>query len=84
MKDDKEKDPKNPWKNYEELRRFVWAASLFFGIGCYLASTVGVCIWLGMKFDEIFDTGKAGLLTGIFLGFPVAIFSVYKKIREKR
>jgi F0F1-type ATP synthase assembly protein I len=87
MKDEKEnnsKNPKNPWENYEELRRVVHAASLFFGLGIYLATTVGVCIWLGMKFDAFFGTGQKGLLTGIFLGFPVAIFSLYKKMIEKR
>ena len=86
MKDDTEKNvenPKNPWENYEELRRVVWAASIFFGLGIYLATTVGVCIWLGMKFDEFFGTEPNGLLTGIVMGFPVAIYSVYKKMRRK-
>ena len=35
MKDDSEKNvenPKNPWENYEELRRVVWAASIFSGL----------------------------------------------------
>ena len=87
MKDERElnsKNPKNPWENYEELRRVVYAASLFFGLGIYLATTVGVCIWLGMKFDAFFGTEPKGLLTGIFLGFPVAIFSLYKKMMEKK
>ena len=69
---------------YGGLRQMVKAASLFFGLGFFLAANVGVCIWLGWKFDGHFGTAPAGILTGIFLGFPVAILSLWKKMSEKR
>lgn len=68
---------------YGGLRQMVKAASLFFGLGFFLAANVGVCIWLGWKFDGVFGTAPAGILTGIFLGFPVAILSLWKKMSGK-
>ena len=47
---------------YGGLRQMVKAASLFFGLGFFLAANVGVCI---------------------FLGFPVAILSLWKKMSGK-
>ena len=51
------------------------------GIGIYVAATVAVCIWLGMKADEMFGTDPKGKIAGIFLGFPVAIYSIYHQVR---
>ena len=68
---------------YGGLRQMVKAASLFFGLGFFLAANVGVCIWLGWKFDGYFGTAPKGILTGIFLGFPVAILSLWKKMSGK-
>lgn len=68
---------------YGGLRQMVKAASLFFGLGFFLAANVGVCIWLGWKFDGYFGTAPKGILAGIFLGFPVAILSLWKKMSGK-
>ena len=50
---------------YGGLRQMVKAASLFFGLGFFLAANVGVCIWLGWKFDGYFGTAPKGILAGI-------------------
>ena len=73
----------NEKKKHEELRKLFWAASFFCGLGIYLAITVGVCIWLGDFFDRWAGTAPAGRMTGIVLGFPIAIYSIYKKIRQE-
>ncbi|MBQ7516347.1 MAG: AtpZ/AtpI family protein [Schwartzia sp.] len=62
--------------------RYIWAASYFMGIGIYLATTVVVCLWLGMKFDECFDTAPKGRLFGIVIAFPAAIYSIYHNVRR--
>ena len=71
-------------ERFERFRtafRYIWAASYFTGIGIYLATTVVVCIWLGMKFDDFFDTAPKGRLAGIVIAFPAAIYSIYHKVR---
>lgn len=68
-------------KRYKLLFRYIWAASYFMGIGIYVAATVAVCVWLGMKADEVFGIAPNGTIAGIFLGFPVAIYSIYYQVR---
>ena len=68
-------------KRYQLLFRYVWAASYFMGIGIYVATTVVVCIWLGMKADEFFGIAPKGTIAGILIGFPVAIYSIYYQVR---
>lgn len=68
-------------KRYKLLFRYVWAASYFAGIGVSVAMTVLACIWMGQKADEFFGIEPKGTLAGIFLGFPVAIYSIYHQVR---
>ena len=82
-KRESEKNAEKEKARYGELRQMVKAASLFFGLGFFLAANVGICIWLGWKFDQYFQTAPKGILTGIFLGFPVAILSLWKKMSGK-
>ncbi len=58
------------------LFRYVWAATYFTGIGISVAITVLACIGLGQKADEVFGIAPNGTIAGIFLGFPVAIYSI--------
>lgn len=88
MKDQKKRDEKKSHIGSDEtryggLRQMVKAASLFFGLGFFLAANVGVCMWLGWKFDGYFGTAPKGILTGICLGFPAAILSLWKKMSGK-
>ena len=66
---------------YKLLFRYVWAATYFTGIGISVAITVLACIWLGQKADEVFGIAPNGTIAGIFLGFPVAIYSIYHQVR---
>ena len=61
--------------------RYVWAASYFMGIGISVAMTVLACIWLGGKADEALGIAPKGTVAGIFVGFPVAIYSIYYQVR---
>ena len=63
------------------LLRRLWVASYFTGIGTSVAVTVLACIWLGRKADEAFGIAPTGTITGIALGFPVAIYSIYYQVR---
>ena len=68
-------------KRRKLLFRYIWAASYFAGIGVSVALTVLACIWLGKKADAIFGIEPAGTVAGIFLGFPVAIYSIYSQVK---
>ena len=63
------------------LFRYIWAATYFTGIGVSVALTVLACIWMGQKADAFFDIAPKGTIAGIFLGFPVAIYSIYHQVR---
>ena len=65
----------------KQLLRRLWVASYFTGIGTSVAVTVLACIWLGRKADEAFGIAPSGTITGIALGFPVAIYSIYYQVR---
>ena len=74
------KKNKNNNKN-AGLRQAVQAFSILGGIGFYLVAVIGICIFLGNKADECFNIGPYGKVIGILLGFPIGIYSIYKKIR---
>lgn len=66
----------------ESLWQAVKAFSVLSGVGIYLAAVLGVCLYLGILADEYFGTAPCGKLAGILLGFPVALYSLYRRIRE--
>lgn len=68
-------------KRRKLLFRYIWAATYFTGIGVSVALTVLACIWMGQKVDAVFDIAPKGTIAGIFLGFPVAIYSIYHQVR---
>ena len=67
-------------------RNEIWltlkTAAQMSGLGFYLVAVVGVCVYLGMLADDYFTLDGRGRLIGILLGFPVAIFSLWKKFRN--
>lgn len=83
MKNEAEPIETEKSRGRKDLFRFFWAASFFFGLGIYLASTVAATMWLGHEFDEMFGTHPKGLIVGIAVGFPTAIYSIYKKVRRE-
>ncbi len=70
-----------PGKN-EGLRQAVRAFALLSGVGIYFVVFVGICLWLGNLVDENLGLGYAGKLVGIIIGFPGAIYTLYRQIKE--
>ena len=64
------------------LWQAVRAFSVLSGLGIYLVVVVGICLYLGMMADDFFGTAPYGKLSGILLGFPVAIYSLYRRLRH--
>lgn len=60
----------------------VKAFSILGGVGIYLVVVLGVCIYLGKMVDEAIGTEFIGKLVGILAGFPVAIYSIYRQIKN--
>lgn len=58
------------------------AFSMLGGVGIYLVLFVGICIAIGAKADAVFGLGHAGKLCGILLGFPGAIYTLYRQLRN--
>ena len=66
----------------EGLRQAIKAFSFLSGVGIYLAVVVGLCVFAGSKVDEFFGISPCGKLAGILLGFPVAIYSLYRQMKK--
>ena len=64
------------------LRQALKAFALLSGVGIYFVVFVGICLWLGNLADETFGLGYAGKLIGILIGFPGAIYTLYRQIKE--
>ncbi len=65
----------------ESLWQAVKAFSILSGVGIYLAVVIGICLYMGILADENLGTSPFGKLMGILLGFPVAIYSLYRRIQ---
>ena len=52
------------------------------GIGIYLVVFVGICVFLGNLVDENLGLGYAGKLVGILVGFPGAIYTLYRQLKQ--
>ncbi|MBO6304130.1 MAG: AtpZ/AtpI family protein [Selenomonadaceae bacterium] len=66
----------------EGFLQAVKAFSVLGGLGIYLAVTVGLVIYLGHLFDEHFNTHPYGIFAGIILGFPIAVYGLYRRLKE--
>ena len=69
--------PKSP------LRLALEAYAFLGGLGFYMAAVLAVCIFLGHLADKYLTGGNMGKMAGILLGFPIAIYSVYRKLKQK-
>ena len=63
------------------LRQAVRAFAVLSGIGIYFAVFVAICIFLGYEADIHFDLGHTGRLLGAIVGFPGAIYTLYRQLR---
>ena len=72
----------NDGQKHEGLRQAVKAFSVLGGIGIYLVVFVGICVFLGNLADENLGLGDAGKLIGILVGFPGAIYTLYRQLKQ--
>lgn len=66
------------------LKQAVKAFSLLGGIGIYLAVFVGICGFIGNLADEKLGLGSKGKLIGIIIGFPAAIYTLYRQLKQNK
>jgi hypothetical protein len=64
------------------LRQALKAFSMLGGVGIYFVVFVGICVFLGYEADKAFGLGHAGRLTGILVGFPGAMYTLYRQLKR--
>ena len=67
---------------YDGLRQALKAFSMLGGVGIYFVVFVGICVFLGYEADTAFGLGHAGRLTGILVGFPGAMYTLYRQLKR--
>ena len=77
----REKDPAKE-DSHEGLRQTWKAFSFLSGVGIYFAAVIGICVYLGNLADEHLGLGMKGKFAGILLGFPIAIYSLYRQLKH--
>lgn len=64
------------------MNNFWKAAAILSGVGIYIAVVILICLYLGGLVDDYFSLGGKGRIGGIILGFPIAIYSVYRQLKH--
>lgn len=64
------------------LRQALKAFSVLGGVGIYFVVFVGICVFFGYEADTAFGLGHAGRLTGILVGFPGAMYTLYRQLKR--
>ena len=64
------------------LRQALKAFSMLGGVGIYFVVFVGICVFLGYEADKAFGLGHAGRLTVILVGFPGAMYTLYRQLKR--
>ena len=67
-----------PSAKTEALRAF----GLLSGVGIYFLVFLGIFIFLGQCADDFLGTGRVCTIAGIILGFPAAIYSLYRQLKH--
>ena len=57
------------------------AVGLLSGVGVYFVVFLGIFIFLGKCADDFLGTGRVCTIAGIVLGFPAAIYSLYRQLK---
>ena len=60
------------------------ALGILGGIGIYFAVVMGLCIFAGDWLDQNYGLGYYGKLTGIIVGFPIAIYSTWRQLKKNQ
>ena len=72
-----QKPSQTPSGMTDALRAF----GLLSGVGIYFLVFLGICIYCGKCADDFFGTGRVCTIIGIILGFPAAIYSLYRQLK---
>ncbi|MBR1398073.1 MAG: AtpZ/AtpI family protein [Selenomonadaceae bacterium] len=61
----------------------MWKAfSVLTGVGIYIAVVIFICLYLGGLVDDYLALNGKGRIIGIILGFPIAVYSVYRQLKN--
>lgn len=61
----------------------LWkAAAILSGVGIYIVAVIFICLYAGGLVDDYFSLGGKGRVCGIVLGFPIAIYSVWRQLKH--
>lgn len=77
--DKKKIKPKKPAGNFNPWHSVAVASNA----GLTILTCIGICIWLGLKFDNYFGTYPYGLIVFSILGAASGLWSVIRKMLEK-
>ncbi|WP_314619751.1 ATPase F0F1 [uncultured Selenomonas sp.] len=66
------------------LRQALDAYLFLSGLGIFFCVVLGISMYVGHLADEAFSLGHKGIFAGILVGFPLALFSVYRRVRQMR
>lgn len=69
-------------EKHEGLWRGIKAMAVLSGVGIYLAVFVGICLFLGIKTDEMLGSHPAGKLIALVIGFPGAFYTLYRQLKR--
>lgn len=64
------------------LMQAVRAFAILSGVGIYFVVFVGICLWLGIQADSLLGSHPAGKLIGILIGFPGAVYTLYRQLKH--
>ena len=73
-----------PPKEKGALRQALDAYIFLSGIGIFFCVVLGISMYAGSLSDEAFALGHKGIFAGILVGFPLALFFVYRRVRRMR
>ena len=79
---EREKKEKKGKEGQEGLFQAIKAFSVLGGVGIYLVVFVGICVYLGDLADSALGLGAKGKFAGILIGFPGAIYTLFRQLRR--
>lgn len=73
----------NPTPKKQDDWNPLRSAAIASGAGMMILVTIGLCVFLGLRFDEYFGTAPYGLLVFSVMGGITGIWSVIKQMLRK-
>lgn len=69
-------------EEHEGVKQALLAFSVLGGVGVFIAVVVIVFLYAGMFLDDALEMNGAGRILGIFTGFPVALYCIYRRLKR--